>query len=57
MRKTLAVVVATFALGAFAVPSLAVAGCMGHQAASKVASAEQTSKPVQQSQVPTEKAK
>ena len=57
MRKTLAVVVTTFALGAFAVPSLAVAGCMGHQAASKVASAEQTSKPVQQSQVPTEKAK
>lgn len=57
MRRTLAVVVTSVALGALAVPSLAVAGCMGHQAASKVASAEQTSKPVQQSQVPTEQTK
>ena len=56
MRRTLAVVVTTLALGALVAPSLAVAGCMGHQSAS-VASAEQTSKPVQQSQVPTEKAK
>jgi hypothetical protein len=57
MRRTLAVVVTTFALGALAVPSFAAAGCMGHQSASTVASAEQTSKPVQQTQVPTEQAK
>lgn len=56
MRRTLAVAVTTLALGALAAPSFALAECMGHQSAS-VASAEQTSKPVQQSQAPTEQAK
>lgn len=61
MRKTLAIVVTTLAVGAFTAPAFAAGGCGGMRTAdrdgSEVASAEQTAKPtVQQTQVPTEQA-
>jgi len=63
MRKTLAVVVTTLAVGAFTAPAFAAGGCGGatHSAdrgdrAGQTLTAEQTTKPTQQTQVPTEQA-
>ena len=58
MRKTLAVVVTTLTVGAFATQALA---CGGMRTADRdrgadVASAEQTTKPIQQTRIPTEQA-
>ena len=58
MRKTLAVAVTTLSLGAFATSALA---CGGMRTADRdrgdtLASAEQTTKPVQQTRIPTEQA-
>ena len=55
MRKTLAATVTALAIGAFATPAIAGPGCGGARTAdrdgSEVASAEQSHKPVQQSQI------
>ena len=62
MRKTLAIVVTTLAVGAFTAPAFAAGGCGGLHTADRggteVASSGQTAKPtVQQTQVPTEQAR
>ena len=60
MRKTLAAAVTVLAIGAFAAPAFAGQGCGGARTAdrdgSEVASAEQSHKPVQQTQIPSEDA-
>ena len=58
MRKTLAVVVTTLTVGAFATPALACGGMRtaDRDRSADVASAEQTTKPIQQTRIPTEQA-
>lgn len=57
MRKTLAVVVTTLTVGAFAGQALACGAMRTADRGTEVATAEQTTKPIQQTRIPTEQAR